>query len=556
MTEYKIEQSDNGTIERKIVTGLITSTDFIQAILPIYQPQLLGEIPRKVAGWALKFHDKHGKKAPLEHIQTVFQLEKGSMQPDLAALVEMFLASISKEYEGQGDFNLSFAVDMAAKYFSQRGLEMLRDDLEYDLEGGNLNSALDRVAQFKAVAAPKQALGRGYSGPELLKARFPEPRWIVKDLLPQGFTMLGGPPKVGKSWMALNLALAIATGGRFLERYGVEEGEALFLDFELPDTKLKNRLKVCLNGRHDLPGLENLHLQPKGSWPRIHEGGLEMLEDFVKEHPGLKLVVIDVWRRFSKPRKAQEENSYNLTYEDVGPVKDFADNYGICVLANHHLAKGWRSYQTPFEALLGSTALAGASDNLLALVKGQEKADGVLWSTGRDIEESRNALEFVKESCTWKFLGDARQYELTVDQNAIVQALSDRGEPLSPKEIALAVGRPAANVSEMLRRMIKQGRVEQEGYGKYKIPTISTITTITNITPISPITSPSKEDESYRGYRGYRGFNGGVTYRPSPINEDLKWYGPEILKELSITAEHSWRMCMAIQDEIRRGDRC
>jgi hypothetical protein len=547
MVNVTIQTSDNGAIERKIVTYMITSAEFIQAILPIYQPRLLLEIPRRVAGWCLAFHDKHGRQAPLEHIQTLFQVEKPTMHPDEAGLVEMFLAGINQEYEGQGEgeFNLSFAVDMTAKHFRRRAIEMHMEDLAFDLEGGNIEAAYERESKFKAAVAVQQDLGRGYTGPELLDARFPEPKWVVNDLLPQGFSPLCGPPKVGKSWLALNLALSIATGQKFLERYDVVQGEALYLDYELPDTKLRGRLEKCLNGRHDLPGLESLHLQPKGSWPRIHEGGLEMLQEFMDKHPDLRVVVIDVWRKFSRPRKPQEENSYNLTYEDVGPVKDFADSRGICVVVLHHLAKGWRSYENPFEAFLGSTALAGASDNLLALVKGSEEADGVLWATGRDIEESQTALEFDKEDFTWKFLGDANQFELTQDQNAIAQAIAEMGEA-SPKDIAAAVGKSGNSVREMLFRMLRQGRVEKGGYGRYRLPNTTNSTNTIN-SPNSPNTSPSKEE--VLGELGIRS-NRTISRPPTPTKKTSP--GEDHSEAALVTQKHVWRMCAEIQDEFRR----
>jgi len=41
---------------------------------------------------------------------------------------------------------------------------------------------------------------------------FPPIRWIVPDVLPEGATILAGRPKLGKSWMALDMALAVARG--------------------------------------------------------------------------------------------------------------------------------------------------------------------------------------------------------------------------------------------------------------------------------------------------------------------------------------------------------
>ena len=42
--------------------------------------------------------------------------------------------------------------------------------------------------------------------------RFPPTRFAVETLLPQGVTMLGGAPKIGKSWLVLDLCIRIAKG--------------------------------------------------------------------------------------------------------------------------------------------------------------------------------------------------------------------------------------------------------------------------------------------------------------------------------------------------------
>ena len=43
-----------------------------------------------------------------------------------------------------------------------------------------------------------------------------EPReFVVRGLLPQGLSILGGAPKIGKSWFVLDLCLHIATGDPF-----------------------------------------------------------------------------------------------------------------------------------------------------------------------------------------------------------------------------------------------------------------------------------------------------------------------------------------------------
>ena len=49
-------------------------------------------------------------------------------------------------------------------------------------------------------------------GETLMDKRLPKRSFCVETLLPEGISMLGGAPKVGKSWMVLLIALQVATG--------------------------------------------------------------------------------------------------------------------------------------------------------------------------------------------------------------------------------------------------------------------------------------------------------------------------------------------------------
>jgi len=61
----------------------------------------------------------------------------------------------------------------------------------------------ERLASFNIIRADA-----------LVAKQFREPRWAVPDLVPEGLGLLAGKPKTGKSWLALDLGIAVAAGGR------------------------------------------------------------------------------------------------------------------------------------------------------------------------------------------------------------------------------------------------------------------------------------------------------------------------------------------------------
>ena len=50
------------------------------------------------------------------------------------------------------------------------------------------------------------------SADDILGADWPEPVWAVPGMLPVGFSLLAGAPKIGKSWLALQIAQAVSSG--------------------------------------------------------------------------------------------------------------------------------------------------------------------------------------------------------------------------------------------------------------------------------------------------------------------------------------------------------
>jgi hypothetical protein len=63
------------------------------------------------------------------------------------------------------------------------------------------------------TSPPQQGQPSIFSLPELLSWELPSVRWTIPDILPEGLTLLAGKPKLGKSWLALSVALSIAAGG-------------------------------------------------------------------------------------------------------------------------------------------------------------------------------------------------------------------------------------------------------------------------------------------------------------------------------------------------------
>ena len=153
---------------------------------------------------------------------------------------------------------------------------------------------------------------------ELLAADLPAPRCAVEGLFPEGLAFMCGAPKLGKSWLAMGLGIAVAAGGYALAKIEVEQGDVLYLALEDNARRLQSRLRLVL-GQDPPP--EGLWIETE--WPRFDAGGLERLIAWLNEHPNTRLVVIDVWTKI-RPFTHDNSNRYQADYEAAALLQTIA----------------------------------------------------------------------------------------------------------------------------------------------------------------------------------------------------------------------------------------
>lgn len=286
------------------------------------------------------------------------------------------------------------------------------------------------------------------SAAKLSELNLPEPRWAVPGLLAEGCTILGGKPKTGKSWLALGVGVAVASGGHALGRIQVDQGEVLYLALEDTMRRLQSRLSIILEGG---PAPADLSLAVE--WPRLDAGGSDWLQSWLKNHPRSRLVIVDTLARIRARSSGRNSNLYEDDYHAVALLKRIADNAGASLLVIHHLRK--MASEDPLESLSGTMGLSGAADSILVLSKERTKRDATLFMTGRDVDETELNLRFDAQTGTWALLGDT----LSDERTAVVAALKAAGVPLGAKDLAATLGQPYANVRALAYRMANAGQI-------------------------------------------------------------------------------------------------
>jgi replicative DNA helicase len=138
-------------------------------------------------------------------------------------------------------------------------------------------------------------------------------RYVVPGYIAEGLTVLAGRPKLGKSWLALDLAIAVATGGSALGSSRIEQGDVLYLALEDNERRLQKRLLQLLPPT-SMP--ESLAVETE--CPRLDQGGLEAIREWVESVPSPRLIVVDVFNKV-RPETKRGENPTRPTTAPLHP---------------------------------------------------------------------------------------------------------------------------------------------------------------------------------------------------------------------------------------------
>ena len=136
---------------------------------------------------------------------------------------------------------------------------------------------------------------------------------------------------------------------------------------------------------------------------QLHNGLVEQIEQFLKEHPQTRLIVIDTLQRIRTA--GNDANPYASDYRDIGVLKALADKHRIAILLVHHLRK--MNDDDPMNMISGTTGLSGATDSNFVLRKSKRKRTQPRSTAPGGTSPYRElALEFDGEDHVWKLLSD------------------------------------------------------------------------------------------------------------------------------------------------------
>ena len=155
----KLTKAKDGSVERLILTGMITNRRVLAAIASRWDER--GLFPDKfgnlIGSWCVGHYEKYGIP-PGPTIQTKFEKWAVKTKDETAEVVGKFLARLSNEYETRKKaIKADYVIDEAQDLFKKAQVRLLREELEELEDAGDIKKALEQIRSFDEIQIDTQA---------------------------------------------------------------------------------------------------------------------------------------------------------------------------------------------------------------------------------------------------------------------------------------------------------------------------------------------------------------------------------------------------------------
>ncbi len=285
-----------------------------------------------------------------------------------------------------------------------------------------------------------------WTAKELIETEFPELDWVVPMIMPEGFSVLGGRPKVGKSWLAMQIAHAVSTGGvLFGEK--VSKGKVLYLALEDNPRRLARRIRIQKWASTEDCVFYN-------QWLPMNQGGLAEIAKIFDKEPH-RLCVMDTVARAYQVKDPNDVAQMTRIYDQT---HHFFEDAKVNLLAvDHHSKSGGGMDFDVIDSIISSTAKVAVPDTILGLAKMRGKVEARLVATGRDAEDFDEQVIFNKALGAWEIT------TVIVKENSvqadIVKVVLDSQATVSLTELAAALDKNKGQVLREANELVKKGLI-------------------------------------------------------------------------------------------------
>ena len=247
---------------------------------------------------------------------------------------------------------------------------------------------------------------------ELLAMDIKPTPFVVGELLPHGVTILAGAPKIGKSWMVLDLANCVSTGTPFLG-HPTKSCDVLYVSLEDTLSRLHSRLTAL-----GVDGNPHLHIATEAEL--LGNGLAEQLTSHKEAFPATALIIIDTLQLI-RPIDGKKSR-YDVDYATMCELRRLAQQLDVALLVVHHTRK--MPDADPLNLISGTTGTTGGVDGNWVLIRDNRMSDhAVVHIISRDVESVEMSLLFSAETMRWEIC-NSLPLSLRTNDELVLTAIS------------------------------------------------------------------------------------------------------------------------------------
>lgn len=300
-----------------------------------------------------------------------------------------------------------------------------------------------------------------------------EKEWIIEKLIPtKSVCILTGKRGTMKTFIALNMAYAIASGSDFLNKYSTRKGSIIYLDKENGIGIMKDRTFMVKKGME----LENQNLNIGFicfSQLKIDKlGDIIEIEKIIEKYNPL-LLIVDTYRRGIS---FDENDAGEVSKLFVDTLRPLVEKYDLSIILIHHDRKSGYGRGDEMDEIRGSSDLANYADIIIKMQR--DKGNLILKQlknrNAKEEQPIKICSDFDKESLKLWYEGESlKKNQWQVCLEAILVYITENNlkkfELKELKELSLVKGFKKNSLFNALLELQNQGIIKNVGKGKYEV---------------------------------------------------------------------------------------
>ena len=374
-------------IERRILIGLITSSEYCQRIKGIWNIQLLeSDMAKRLSAWIWEYYDKYGK-APGSDMEIIYfsKLKEAKLPKAIAEEIEQdILPNLSSEYAEEG-FDLNPLIHETEKYFNERHYNLLSENIQDLLAAGKAGEVEKIVRDFRPLTSEDDKLKDFILTITQMKQRKKKPpKSLISPWLKEGeITVVYGNYGTGKSLLTISAAYILG-----LQEFDTEDAEigewqvknptgCLYIDGELGEVEMLRRIaQFEWLGKQNYPirvlSIPEYQLDTQDTFYLSERKNQLKIINWLKCRPQYKLIVLD---SASTLFGLEDENNNSEWNNKINPFLRDLRGLGVACLLLHHAGKDGN------KGFRGASAIGAMAENIFRITNHRKKNvdDGEAW---------------------------------------------------------------------------------------------------------------------------------------------------------------------------------